>query len=166
MRLRSSNRRQAGDTIVEVLIVLTILSLAFSISYATATRGLAASRQAQEHSEALQFLTSQIELLRTADKDNIAFTGSNSFCMTAQNTAVAFASGYTVTPLARDDDYTKYPLACTKGPDLVGDGRNLYRLSITRGTTGNHTQFTMYARWVGPGTAGLQQEKIVYRLYP
>ena len=58
------NRNQRGDTIIEVMIVLTILGLAFSISFATANTSLQNTRQAQENSEATKYAQSQIEALR------------------------------------------------------------------------------------------------------
>lgn len=57
-------RREAGDTIVEVMIVLAVLSLSLSISYATANRSLLYTRQAQENAQATELTQSQIENLR------------------------------------------------------------------------------------------------------
>ncbi len=56
-------RGTSGDTIVEVLISLAVLSMAFVISYATANRALIDTQNAQEHSMALEYLDSQIEAL-------------------------------------------------------------------------------------------------------
>ena|SRR5581483_11745898 len=53
-----------GDTIVEVMIVLAILGLAMGIAYATANRSLLNARQAQENSQAAEYVQSQIEGLR------------------------------------------------------------------------------------------------------
>src|SRR5271170_6288790 len=57
-------RQQAGDTIVEVLVVLAVLGLAISISYATANRSILDARQAQENSQATEYVQAQIENLR------------------------------------------------------------------------------------------------------
>ena len=54
----------AGDTIVEVMVVLTILGLAISIAYATANRSLLNARQAQENSRASALAQSQLEQIR------------------------------------------------------------------------------------------------------
>jgi type II secretory pathway pseudopilin PulG len=54
---------QAGDTIVEVMIVLSVLGLAIGISYATANRSLLNARQAQENSQATAAAQSQVEQL-------------------------------------------------------------------------------------------------------
>jgi type II secretory pathway pseudopilin PulG len=51
----------AGDTIVEVMVVLAILGLAISIAYATANRSLLNARQAQENSRASELAQSQLE---------------------------------------------------------------------------------------------------------
>ncbi len=53
-----------GDTIVEVMIVLAVLSLAISISYATADRSLLNARQAQENSIATELAQGQVEELQ------------------------------------------------------------------------------------------------------
>ena len=59
-------KSQAGDTIVEVLIALTILGLALSIAYATASRSLTAIRLANETSNATALAKSQVEQIRSA----------------------------------------------------------------------------------------------------
>jgi prepilin-type N-terminal cleavage/methylation domain-containing protein len=160
----SRHRAQAGDTIIEVLIVLAILSTSFALAYSTATRGLSAARQAQEHSEALQFISSQVELLRNVDNSSPAYdVGSGSFCMTGVNTAIHLKSGYPAPPTAAADDAARYPAACTHGPDLKGDGQGLYRVSATYDAPTN--RFKIYVRWDGPGSRGPQQESITVRQY-
>lgn len=68
--LKKINRlNSAGDTIVEVMIVLAVLGLAISIAYATANRSLLNTRQAQENSEATQIAESQVEALSTLAND-------------------------------------------------------------------------------------------------
>lgn len=53
-----------GDTIIEVLISLAVLSLAFSLSYAIATKSLQDTQDTQEHSQALEYLDAQFEALK------------------------------------------------------------------------------------------------------
>lgn len=62
-RLRRAAQR--GDTIVEVLVVLAVLGLSISVSYATANRSLLDARQAQENSQASSLAEAQIEALRS-----------------------------------------------------------------------------------------------------
>src|ERR1019366_6517837 len=105
----------AGDTIVEVMIVLAVLSLAFAITYATANHGLIQSRNAEEHSEALGLLDSQVELLRAAFSQNISAVNAPSdvFCMDSSqplaNSFTDFGSAYTLPTTALADSNSNYP---------------------------------------------------------
>lgn len=58
------HRRQAGDTIVEVLIAMAIIGSVLGGAYATATRSLRIGIQAQERSEALKLVEGQLERLK------------------------------------------------------------------------------------------------------
>lgn len=166
LRLRS----ERGDTIIEVLVVLTILASAFAISYATANKSLITSRESQEHSEALQYLSEQLELLRSGAQQagTNVFTGPGSFCMSGSPTMpVLFASSYDASAVtATNDDFTKYP-----NPECVKGDQNLYHLSITYvpippGNPGAFDIFTLYVRWDGPSTNGRQQESLTYKMHP
>ncbi|HEY1064066.1 MAG TPA: hypothetical protein VGE30_02080 [Candidatus Saccharimonadales bacterium] len=61
---------QTGDTIVEVLIAITVVAAVLGGSYTVVNRTMANSRQAQEHAEALQIANQQIELLTTLVADS------------------------------------------------------------------------------------------------
>lgn len=145
-----------GDTIIEVLIVLGILGFAFTISSATASRGLNKSRNAAEHSQALGIVNSQIELLRQAvsKKTNVAL--SMPFCMNGTNPK-PFAPSYgaTVPANAADDVLTNYPPECTSN--------NLYHQSITYDAGSGY--FTLRTRWDSIGNLGSQQELMTYRVH-
>jgi prepilin-type N-terminal cleavage/methylation domain-containing protein len=144
-----------GDTIIEVLIVLAVLSLALAMSYATADRGLRQSRNAEEHSQALGVLTSQVELVRkaVANQTNVFIT-NQPFCMTANATPVTgFASGAGVAD-PKTDALAGYPAACKNGA--------FYNQSITYDST-NGT-FTFRIHWDGQGDLGRQQELMTYRI--
>jgi type II secretory pathway pseudopilin PulG len=155
-----------GDTIVEVLIVLAVLGLAMSISYATANRGLQKSRNAQEHSQALGIINSQIELLRSAFAKQVGGAietqgGSGPFCLSTSGTNV------TITPLAnsgpnqfnenlandRLDNTTTYPGPCIQNTlydiSIVGRGNGVYDFRV---------------RWEGLGNLGRQQEELTYKI--
>lgn len=55
---------QTGDTIVEVLIAIAVVSLLLTAAYASANHNVAALQDTQEHTEALKLVQSQVELLR------------------------------------------------------------------------------------------------------
>lgn len=61
-RLRTHSQR--GDTIVEVLISVAIVSLVLAASYAITSRNLAVSQDTQERSQALQVGQQQLEMMR------------------------------------------------------------------------------------------------------
>ncbi len=153
---------QRGDTIVEVMVVLAVLGLALSISYATANRGLQQSRNAQEHSQALGIINSQIELLRNVFAEQAGGSlPAGAFCLappTATQTVNATTLGTGATgfknALATDNlNTTAYPGPCTQ------DGR--YRLSIVP-RVGNVYDFRV--RWDGISNLGRQQEELTYKV--
>jgi len=168
---------QTGDTIVEVLIALAILGSAFGISYATANKGLIQARNAEEHSQALEYLDKQIELLHLAAgnddaKTNGIFTmNAKAFCLKpttpADNakpvTVIPFTSGWIPDSKPTDQDLqnadTNYPADCVQsGPP--------YYLSITYTKGSNDDVFKALVRWNGIGSLGAQQESLSYKLHP
>lgn len=76
-------RANRGDTIVEVLIAILVVSLILSGAYAASNRNLKATRQAQEHSEALKIAEGQLESLRFLSSDNTLYTRATPFCVNA-----------------------------------------------------------------------------------
>jgi type II secretory pathway pseudopilin PulG len=108
-RRNAETRAQAGDTIVEVMIVLAVLGMAIGISYATANRSLMNARQAQEASMATELVQSQIEALQTLAGGGTIYT-SDTFCITSGGSgpAVHVPSGSTDTAcqMGEDNRYT------------------------------------------------------------
>ncbi|HVC36672.1 MAG TPA: type II secretion system protein [Candidatus Dormibacteraeota bacterium] len=163
--LISKLSRQTGDTIIEVLIVLAILGLSFGISYATANKGLLASRSAEEHSEALQLIDAQVELLRQASSNSATnvFLSGGSFCMISANPPTPtypVTALFAVPAVADNDSLTEYPPACVQG---------LYHESIQyypNPPSGSQDVFTLYIRWTGLGGTNIQQEELTYKLHP
>jgi prepilin-type N-terminal cleavage/methylation domain-containing protein len=147
---------QAGDTIVEVMVVLAVLGLAFAISYATANHGLIQSRNAEEHSQALGIVDSQVELLRSAFSQQVTIAqDGTAFCMQGTAPIAGFGIGYP-TAAAAADDFSKYPNSCKQNI--------LYYESIVYDTTNNNFDFRI--RWDGLGNLGRQQEEITYKISP
>jgi type II secretory pathway pseudopilin PulG len=145
--------KHRGDTIVEVLIVLAILGLAFAISSATASRGISQSRNAQEHSQGLGVLNTQIEYLRNAIKeelDNSTLPAAFCFDYTSGNPVV--------TPIATPDDYASYPPACKSG--------SLYTVRISFvSMTPESGYYDVRVNWDGVSSLGPQQEQMFYRVH-
>jgi type II secretory pathway pseudopilin PulG len=135
-------RSESGDTIVEVLIVLSILGLAFAIAFATSNHSLQEARNAQEHSAALQYMSGQIEHMRADASDAALFAALNTpFCMNP--TTGALVNPYNAT-------------TCSTGPPVN------YQLTITQTST---ELFRIDVAWNGVGRLGNQQEQLFYKLH-
>lgn len=135
-------KNQRGDTIVEVLISIAVVSLVLSASYALANRSTQATRQSQERSEALKFAEEQMEKVKTylsiSGSDDII---SDDFCITGAGASL------NVTNVASD------PNACSKGPD------NRYRMAVdVDGDT-----YRVSSTWDSIG-GGQDNLELVYRI--
>lgn len=91
-RLPGSARNQAGavrssrgDTIIEVMISMTILSLALTIAYTLSSTSLKSGLESNQRTEALSLAQAQVELLANAKDNDAAFTSkyqvSSPFCI-------------------------------------------------------------------------------------
>jgi len=138
-------RNARGDTIIEVLIALSILGFALTTSYSTVNRSMQSARNSQEHSEALQYLNSQVELARAAASDPALF-GPGSFCMDATAKRVALSNA-----------------ACTTGTE------GFYKLTVRYAQAPSfgvdQDIFTFTVQWPGVGQLGPQQEQLSYKIH-
>ncbi len=154
--------QQAGDTIVEVIIVLAVLGTAISIAYSTASRSLQATRQAEENSQATQLVQSQIESLRSysgvapGDPHNI-YIASGAFCF---DTSGNVATSPTLLPTTTSTG--AYNGGCVYN--------NLYNIAIfytKNNLLGHQTDtFTVRATWDDVQGSGKDTVTLVYRLHP
>lgn len=135
-----ARRAQRGDTIVEVLISITILSLILGGAYVTTNHSLQDTRDAQEHSNATKLIEAQIEQLRSAAATNSTFFAATlpAFCMVSGSTTPAsLPNGSCVV------DTTGAPAASGTQPQ--------YALQVTRTSTTvgglNYYTFTAQATW-------------------
>lgn len=157
-RLRTTGYR--GDTIIEVMIVLTVLGLALSISYATANRSLLNARQAQETTVATELVHSQLEALRVlAGKKDPPVSHD-----------VFRPDGFCI-----DETVADYSLITT--PDPACQRSELYSLEVLycgnsngdplcSGLTGANTDtFIVQASWEDIRTGGEDTVQVVYRAH-
>lgn len=135
MRVRLLN--QAGDTIVEVLIAMAVVSSILAGAYASSNKSLNANLQAQERAVATKVVEAQLEQLKTiaANPAPNIFTEPSPFCINS-GTVV---SGSCIT---------------TNGIE--------YTTSIYR----NGNIFTVQATWDRAGGGTQERLDMVYRVYP
>jgi type II secretory pathway pseudopilin PulG len=139
--------REQGDTIVEVLIVIAIISLVLGGAYASARRSFITTQQTQERGEAIKFTEQQLELLKVAsdDPDSGLFgaAGSTSFCLS--------------------------PAGAVTPPCTVGIGGR-YAITIDRTNTlvdgQQHYTFRARTSWLRAGGVGNEEITMFYRVHP
>lgn len=155
--MRWSLRKEAGDTIIEVLIATAIVGAVIGSSIAVINHILINAQQAKEHEEALELLEGQVETLKVAALHPNAsptlnvFSHSGPFCLNDDGTLVAIADSVLPT------SYDKYS-GCQKGTD------NRYNLGLIQKPSTSNT-FYAYANWDGP-SGGQEQVNIIYKVYP
>ncbi len=149
--IKLSKINQRGDTIVEVLIALTVVGFMLTGAYASARRSLFAVRASQERLEALKYAEGQIEMIKydigTASPTSLTITAP--FCMDDNN---ALPVGYS-------------PTYCNLGVD----GR--YKMSIERSNTSivgpppaTEYTFTVTASWDRIGGGGSDSLSLSYKV--
>lgn len=155
MRFKAQANRQRGDTIVEVLIAIAVISLVLAGAYVTTNRNLLATRAAQERGNALTLAESQLEQIKSlavSDPDVLFGAGTPSpFCVTS---ALSVASA---SDAACRMDSTGAPTATEP----------VYSVSVTRDSPdGNGGYlFTVTNRWVDPSGRRTDEVRLTYRVY-
>lgn len=171
MRLRMKKPKNAfqqhGDTIVEVLIAITIAAFAIGISYSTAQRSLQQAIAAREHNQALNILENQVaDLNYRFQKDtnfNADVASKNNFCLSDDSTKTVVSDwrfDNTITSSSPPATPPYNPLCQT-----VNGGANYLANISTSGGVGNTnpTHYTITVRWYRLG-GGVNQTSIYYKL--
>lgn len=141
---------QSGDTIVEVLIAIAVVSLILAGAYVTTNRSLLATRAAQERAMALKLGESQIERIKglVATDPDLIFGPSapTTFCISA-------VSGNPVVDTHND---------CAVGTNgLYSTQEPVFHLSVVR--TGNY--FVLTENWTNVRGQTTDNLQLRYRVY-
>lgn len=131
-----------GDTIIEVLLAITVVSAVLGGAYVSANRSVNAGRQAQERAEATKYVEKQIESLKAVASSpsvNIYDGVPSQFCITGALLEVNATSPQ-----------------CRQGTD------SRYQISVER--TGPNT-FKIRNQWDRVGGGGTEQIEMFYRVY-
>lgn len=153
---------QAGDTIVEVLISMLVVSVIMTGAFVSANRSLLGTRRSQERGEALNVIESRVETLRAfaADRDDpkqiFDPAASSEFCIAPPGDT---RQSLTIPATADADPLTGYG-GCSY---LRPDSGNQHYFGIKRNLATN--TFTFYERWLRAGGGGVEEIRIVYRFY-
>lgn len=149
LKRRFLNRlSERGDTVVEVLMAIAVVSLILGGAYVTANRSLQNTRDAEERSNALKMAEAQTEQLR-----HLAST----------NPSVIFGAGvpasFCISGTATVDSSTA--LCLVNGSGALTTTPPAYRIAITR--SGN--TFTITSTWIKVGGDQQNSVQLKYRVY-
>lgn len=172
MRLRSADRQQRGDTIVEVLIAVAVVTSVLAGAFTVSQASTLAVRDSQERGEALQLLQGQVELVRAAAlKETSDATGIYGkapikyFCMRESDRTRSNFSLNTYPALNADNFASSvYGSDCQKIKTAAG-AQTRYNIAITYDEPGGSKVFTFTNRW--HGVDGKKKEQVMmYRIHP
>lgn len=149
---RWKQMRERGDTLVEVLIAISVVSLILGGAYITTNRSLLATRAAEERGNALKLAESQLEQLKgfaKTDPDAIFGSGTPSpFCIAGQPASVVIATSSECKVDASGQPTGTEPI---------------FTLSITRGSDIN--TFTVTNEWTDASGRITDNLRLIYRVY-
>ena len=174
--------RQRGDTLVEVLMSLMILSIVIVGAVTLMNRGLQSAQIALEHSETRQEVNRQLELLRYL-RDQYAINKTSPDGLTWQNIITTSTndqtdySGCAVTPTKAGSAFylqrvgaavQKTAFDSSQQPtSFATAGRGLWiETAPSSGVTPAYVDIVIRACWNASGSAGAQQRTVTaVRLY-
>lgn len=146
--------KERGDTIVEVLISIAVVSLVLGGAYVTTNRSLLATRSAEERGNAIKLAESQIEQIKGLAKSNPTLVFGSStpmpFCI-----AKATAQPVLATNAAC--------LVNAAGDPVTASTQPAYALSVQRGPDVN--TFTITNRWTDANGDIVDNVRLIYRVY-
>lgn len=149
---RWHNFWERGDTLVEVLIAIAVVSLVLGGAYVTTNRSLIATRAAEERGNALKLAESQVEQLKGLAKTNPdAIFGSATpmpFCISSTTGVPIIATNAGCQVGASGEPTTTQPV---------------YSLSVNRGSDGN--TFTVTNQWIDASGRITDSLRLIYRVY-
>lgn len=146
----TTGNNQRGDTIVEVLISIAVVSLILGGAYVTTNRSLQNTRATEERGNGLKLVESQIEQLKglvASNPDAVFGAGTPaSFCIASGTVSSSTAAACKV------DSSGNAPSATTQP---------VYSLSIVRSTN----TFTVRNQWESSRGTTTEQVTMTYRVY-
>lgn len=155
--------QQAGDTIVEVLMVVVVLGVVVTSGYQIAVISLQSMQLAQERTYALKMAEGQVENLKAKALENPAILArTNGFCIDETATERDFGINGSPTTTMNAENYNNYPNQCRKDPNAGACTGICYYYGIRKVTD---NAFTASVRWDGP-RGNKQQVELSYRVYP
>ncbi|MBP7807567.1 hypothetical protein KA047_03675 [Candidatus Saccharibacteria bacterium] len=162
----SLRQNQVGDTIVEAMIAVMVITITIAGAYGVASRSLKAARQAQERGEALKLAEGQLETIKgitsgAVDAPGVDLSETDEvFCLngvTKHDFGIGWGS--TIKPV-ETDNLDDYPAGC------VAPSGGLYHIATqVQQLDTNRYQYTVTVRWFRIGTNAKDEVRMDYRLF-
>lgn len=164
MRLKLFNREN-GDTIIEVLIALSIIGLVVAGAYATANSSTRLVRQSQERSDAVKVAETQLEMIRSI---NAGIGSQDQREQMYSDTDFCYSD--------TEDDIYQYSAAYTlpahqnsNGPEADGmpeecKWNDHYYAHVTYDDSDDRSRFILTVRWARLG-GGVDEVVMPYGIY-
>jgi len=155
MYVRTHVLNQVGDTIVEVLVCIAVISGVLGTAYAIMNNSVQSNQSSQEHNNALKVAESQLEQLKSRIEADQTIPGSGAnFCIytnqSNQQTVI------TIPGTVPNTDFSTYPAECKFDQ---GDAADRFNTAISR----QNNIFTVYVDWDGPKTK--DSVSLIYKVY-
>ena len=153
-------RKQAGDTIVEVLLALVILAMTIGMAYAIASKSIKRSQQAQERTQATKLVEGQIDKLKyLSESQNVAD-------ITTFGLATDTTRGLQCIDSTTVDESGKTVVQAVKLTDSIGDLCNdiydIFDVAFSYNATSN--LFTVSVNWDSISGSGNENVTMEYRV--
>lgn len=165
--IKRQNLNSKGDTILEVLISVAILSLILTSSFALTNRSSIANRQAAERGEATKIAQAEVEELKyylSIPNSTLPANGTY-FCIDRSNPVVpAIVNLAGMTSGAVETNYNSVDNRCKSGTDLRYVSI-IYRSPASANEEISNTYFA-YVRWDSVSGRGADRVDLVHRIYP
>ena len=156
MRL-TDRLRETGDTIVEVLVAIAVISAVVGTAYAITNRSVQTNQTSQERGQATKEAEAQLETLKLwvgdpAKRSQVFLEEKFCFAPNSSTSQMEVVSFPAPTPVPTNNN-TDYPAECRKG---------FYNIGFLH-ETGTEL-FTIYVTWDGPkGTR--ENLSMAYKVY-
>jgi Tfp pilus assembly protein PilV len=172
MRKKLNN---AGDTIIEVVLAVTIASFVLAAAVVSTDSNLNSERQSENRSIAVQIVQSQIEELDSyytsqtgAATSYIQATGGSTFCMNPAGSSGLTPEPVTATTTSNTCYFSESDVYLATPADIVAAGTPVFAVTISFNTnyiTNNGLyQATVSASWTQTGIGHSNAVTIDYRL--
>lgn len=154
-----------GDTMVEVLLAITALSLVLSGAYVLANRSTIAYRQAQERGESQKVAQSQLEQLKqyltAPDPTHGVPADGEVFCLNSSGGIINFPTATRPPVDAQAETFAAFAGSPANPTNDCRIGTFYHNYIVREGDV-----FTVHTRWASARGTGIEEATMVHRIYP